>query len=404
MYWLGRELGGTWVGLVAAALLATAPLFLREARTLQAEAPALALEILCVALAVVASRQTGRARALLALASGLALALGTLIKLLDVVALVPLTLYIAAPIFAICVDDAGKLRRPSAEALRPALRETLRPLGWVFVGVVLGCLVVLLPFAGSFGPMWDQVVRFHLAAARAEPVNMLNNAGVIAGSMKTLGIPALLALALAIWRRAWRMIPPLLWLIASLLLLLRQSPLFEHHVVLVAPCLALIAALGLTLLPRPGEAQASRWLAPAFSAVLALCILVGVALGVRSAQAAALGPSAATVRAVSAIEAFTTPGSPIVTDDQYLAALADRSTPPDLVDTSLVRIASKYLTLAQVEAALSQPDTRFVVLSTGRLQRIPGFMPWLHTNFRDLVNLGHGVAIYERAPTTSPIV
>jgi hypothetical protein len=404
MYWLGRELGGSWVGLAAAALLAIDPLFLHEARTLQAEAPALALEILCIALAVAAMRRTGRARTLLALASGLALALGTLTKLLDIVAIVPITLYLAAPIFATFQSDGGRLRQPTADALRPALRESLAPLGWVVVGGAIGCIAVLLPFAGSFGALWDQVVRFHLAAARVEPAGILHNAKIIAGGMTTLGIPTLLALALALWRRAWRMVPPLLWLGASGLLLLRQAPLFNHHIVLVIPCLALIAALGLTHLPQPTVAQTQRWLTLGFSAVLVICFLVGAGLGVRSAASDAREPNAATLAAVGAIAAFTTPGQPVVADDQYLAALADRSTPPELVDTSSVRIAAKYLTAPQLEAILSRPDTRFVVLATGRLQQTPGFMPWLSANYRKLVDLGDGGAIYERAPSGSPVV
>lgn len=404
MYWLGRELGGHWVGLAAAALLTIDPLFLHEARTLQAEAPALALEILSVALAVSAMRRMGRARVLLALASGVSLALGTLMKLLDVVAVVPIILYLGAPIFAAFDDGDGGVRQPDGEALRPAIRESLAPLGWIIVGGVVGCVAVLAPFAGSFGALWDQVVRFHLAAAHAEPASLLHNARTIAGGMKTLGIPALLALGLALWRRSWRMLPPLLWLMASGLLLVRQAPLFDHHIVLVIPCLALIAALGLTSAPWPTSATSRQWLGYGFSAALALVFLIGAVLGARSALSDARAPGSSVQQSVAAIAALTTPNQPIVSDDQYLAALADRSTPPELVDTSSVRISAKYLTAAQLEEILSRPDTRFVVLATGRLQEVPGFMPWLATHYRLLTNLPNGGAIYERAPTTSPIV
>lgn len=404
MYWLGRMLGGAWVGPAAAALLALDPLYLHEARTLQAETPALALEILCVALAVAAAQHAGRARMLLALASGFTLALGTLIKLLDVVAIIPIILYLAMPVFATFNTADGRVRRPSAEALRPVLRSALTPIGWVAVGSLVGCVVVLAPFVGSFGALWDQTVSFHLAAARVEPASLLSNISIIAGGMKTLGIPALLALGLAIWRRAWRLAPPLLWLAASALLLVRQTPLFSHHVVLVIPCLALIAALGLTLPPYPVRAQIQRRIALGFNLVLVLCIVIGWAQGIQTASQETRAPSETTVRTVAAIAAFTTADQPIVTDDQYLLALADRSTPPELVDTSFVRIQTKYLTAAQLEAVLSRPDIRFVVLASGRLQHVPDFMPWLAVNYRKLVDLGDGSAIYERAPSTSPIV
>lgn len=404
MYWLGRELGGSWVGLAAAALLTVDPLYLHQARTLQAEGPAVAMELLCVALAVAASRRTGRARTLLALASGFTLALGTLIKLLDVVALVPIVLYMATPIFAAYVDRSGVIRSPDPATRREALRETLAPLGWVCVGGVVGSAFVLAPFAGSFGPMWDQAARFHLVAARVDAASLPHNARVILGGMKLLGIPALLALGLALWRRAWQFAIPLLWLAASGLLLVRQQPLFDHHIVMVTPCLALIVALGLTLAPSIEREQTRRAVALLVSAALIICFAVGGALGLRTGRALAAAPSDTTTQIADAIAAFTTPDQPVVSDDQYLAALANRSTPPELVDTSFVRIQTKYLTAARLEAILSRPDTRFVVLASGRFQTIPGFTSWLSVNYRKLVDLGDGRAIYERAPAGTPIV
>lgn len=402
MYWLGHTLGGRWVGLAAAALLAIDPLYLHEARTLQAEGPGVALEIVCVALAVAASQRAGRARTLLALASGLALALGTLTKLLDVVAVVPIALYLAAPVVALWLDAAGRVRRPSNDALRSAVRATLPALGWVALGGLIGCVLILAPFAARFGAIWDQAVRFHLVAAQVEPTSLGHHLAIVLGGMPTLSVPALVGLALAIWRRAWRMLPPLLWLLASALLLVRQTPLFNHHIVLVIPCLALMGALSLTLLPAP--AGDTRWLAWGAPAVLGVCFLIGLGLGAHTALQSAQAPNADTRLMTQAIDAFTTPGQPLVTDDQYVAALADRDTPPELVDTSGVRIDTGYLTAAQLETILSRPDTRFVALATGRLRRTPNFLPWLNANYRLLADLGNGRAIYERAPTSSPIV
>lgn len=404
MYWLGRTLGGRWVGLAAAALLAFDPTFLHEARTLQAEAPAIALEIVAVALAVAVGRRTGRTQTALALACGFTLALGTLIKLLDVAAVLPILVYVTAPLWPIFDAGGGHLRRPTRAEALPHMRAALAAVGWVTLGGVIGCVVVLAPFAGSFGALWSQVVGFHLAAAQVEPASLGANLVTILGGMKLLGIPTLLALALAVWRRAWRLAPPLLWLASSIKLLAGQAPLFSHHVALVIPCMALTAALGLTLAPLPTREALRQAQALCYSAILVACALIGVGLGIHTASIETSAPSVATTRLVSAIAAFTAPGQPIVSDDQYALALANRDTPPELVDTSLVRIATKRLTAAQLEAILQRPDTRFVVLATGRLDHVPGFTAWLNANFHPLIDLGGGAAIYERAPSTSPIV
>ena len=58
-----------------------------------------------------------------------------------------------------------------------------------------------------------------------------------------------------------------------------------------------------------------------------------------------------------AIEALTTPDEFVVTDQPYLAFLAERKVPPELVDTAISRIRSRSLTSskAQTQAAAYQP-------------------------------------------------
>src|SRR5262249_48457864 len=83
MYFAGRAIAGRWTGVIAAALLALDPLYAVESRTLQAEAPALVLQIICVALAAEAARRVRSTQCVLAAASGVALGLGLMTKLFD---------------------------------------------------------------------------------------------------------------------------------------------------------------------------------------------------------------------------------------------------------------------------------------------------------------------------------
>ncbi len=397
MYWLASQIGGPWAGIIAAALLAVDPHYLRQAITLQSEGPAVALEILAVALAVAASRRAGRWRMALAALAGVAVAYGTLIKLLDVVALVPIALYLGAPLLRALDSGAGRIPWPSAAGLRMGVRAAARDLGLVAAGGAIATVIALAPFAGVFGALWDQVVAFHLAAAHTEKWPIGGNLRTILGGFKWIGVPAAFAVAVAWWRRDWRMAPPLLWLLASVALLERQVPLFDHHIVIIAPCLALMVALAPdTLGPVVGQAM-GRWLGLAVMVATLAVFMVTAYQGADAARAAARGPDAAAQAQIAAIRSFTTPGEIVVTDDQYAAAAAGRSAPPELVDTSYVRAASGYLTAAQIEAILARDHIRVVIMGTGRLSAVTGFDSWLHAHYRKLVSLGDGQdALYVR--------
>src|SRR5579884_2286152 len=81
LYVIGKGLGGRYVGLIAALLLAVDPVYLLVSRTLDAEAPSIVLMLVGVALVVEALPRRGRARQALILLSGVLLGLATMTKL-----------------------------------------------------------------------------------------------------------------------------------------------------------------------------------------------------------------------------------------------------------------------------------------------------------------------------------
>ncbi|MEO7002222.1 MAG: glycosyltransferase family 39 protein [Ktedonobacterales bacterium] len=424
LYFAGRALGRRWAGALAAALLAVDPLYLTESHTLQAEAPALALMAVAVALAMEAMRQTVRARHWLAVASGVALGLGFMGKLLDIVALVPIALYLAAPIFALCLDEQGAIQRPDATRLRPAIRSVVVEYACCFGAFLLVCALVIAPFVGSIGALYDQVVRFHLVAGNADNLGLTHNISVIlkARALYLPGVLAIMALGLALWRRAWWMAPLALWLLAALILLARQQPLLNHHLTLLAPMLALIGALALPLAvtaahtsprtamhgarvtPHAPHTQMAQFLPGSVVALALIVVLVGAVSGVVANRTAAAAPSSETQRMASALQAFSQPGELVVSDDQSIAGLADRDVPPQLVDTSQVRISSGYLTASQLEAIITQDHAQAILFASGRFDLIPGFRAWVAAHSQIAATFSHGHALYlltSLPPTTA---
>jgi hypothetical protein len=232
--------------------------------------------------------------------------------------------------------------------------------------------------------MWRQVIGFHLGA-RALPLGGLD------GQTRLRELPVL-GLGAAGCVVALRRAPALAavgaaWALSAALLLLVQHPLWSHHaVLLVAPLALLGGGIGLRL-----ESSA----AAATVAALVLAASIAGAVWVRTLQT----PESAVEPTELALRPATARGDLVVTDDQYTAALADRSTPPDLVDTSAVRIESGDLTAAAVEAAASRPDVGGVLVGTGRLSTLPGFSDWAAGRFPVRRDLGGGRVLYTRRRT-----
>ena len=100
------------------------------------------------------------------LGSGAAVGLAVMIKLFAIAAVVPIGLWLAAPLFATALrerDACDCLNSPRSESRCGAPPPNWRcsPLGYS------ARALVLLPFVGNLGLVYDQVIRFHIAASHA---------------------------------------------------------------------------------------------------------------------------------------------------------------------------------------------------------------------------------------------
>jgi hypothetical protein len=374
-YRLGSVLAGRGAGLLAMAVLAVDPISFRESVTLQADAPAIALALWSVALVVRTppalrgevsgdSPRSGRSsRRWLAFAAGALLALGVLVKPLAAAAA-------PAMLLALLASSAGGRDRLAGVALAVA-------------GGIAVLAAVLLPFAGDWRPMWDQTVGFHLTARGAAV------GGLDPYTVKT-ELP-LLALALCGFAVSYRHAPRLaalagLWAACGLMMLAVQRPLWPHHLTaLAAPAALLTGGLG----RLPALHSLDRRLA-AVPAALLLAAGAGTAVLVHQRQV----PDAVLAPAVARLQAETAASQPVITDDQYLAALAGRDTPPQLVDTSMVRVSSGDLDAASVEAIAAGSGTHAFLFSTGRLMQLDDLSSWVRSHYSHQVRLDSQRVLY----------
>ena len=396
-YLIGRALAGPAAGIAAVSLLVVTPMYLEQSHLLRAGGPATGLLFLTIGAAFMWSEHpTGRRGMTSAILSAVTLALGVLIKLLDVLAVVPIVLLVLARIWHIRHEPA------------PKIWVSLWPIAAAIVAAATTTLIVLAPFAGSANALIDQVITFHLAAkkmmiaSRSENVHTL---GEFFYANRVLVAVAAISVLVAVMRRNWRIVPLLAWFLASVILLLVQVPLWSRHAIVLIPPMIAIVVLGLRDLPtiplrRPISWEQSGAL---LMGVFALGIVV---LSLRQdyqhyRTLVVWGPNSADqwmVQVAADLGRVTGPGQWIITDEQFVAALANRDTAPSLVDTSVTRISSGYLTSEELIQVAANPRVHAVVFGTTHftLEPVAGFHPWLAEHFRLLRTYDKGIELWTR--------
>ncbi len=257
---LGKALSGR-LGALAALLLAVVdPLFLAQSQTIQAEASSVAFSLLAIGLAFYWWKYPlGRRGLLLAILTGVTVALSIMCKLLGVALLVPI---------ALMMGQGDREGRPYHTTASPrhsrivgatlAVALTRRPYLSVAAGIgafLLTVLLLILPFVDSWQAMWSGVVTFHTGAGTLLSGNaqlgQSGNTFKLETALATLlTLAALYGSVIALLRQDWRVLPLLGWLLATAFLLWRQVPLFPHHFVSLTPPLIALAVMGMAE-PQP---------------------------------------------------------------------------------------------------------------------------------------------------------
>jgi hypothetical protein len=312
-------------------------------------------------------------------------------KLFGFAALVPIGLLALVRLWQISRQPPAR-RWPAAVSLLAGI-----------AAFIIATAAVLLPFLGSWPQFLQQVISFHVAAGHALKDSQAGNLSTIRGGLASLlTLTALYGTVVALLRRDWRIIPLLGWLFATLYLLWGEIPLFQHHLVILAPPLISLAIMGISPFSLKQPQLTRIWQAATLIALLLIVVVSGLNLrDSRSYLRTEHGHNMAVTngpqqQVVKDLQAYTQPHQLVITDGQFIMGLAGRSTTPDLVDTSSVHVKSGYLTAQQLITDAAQPQVHAILFYTGRL-RLPQLAPfdaWVTTHYRLVRNYGNGNGLW----------
>ena len=328
-YYIGRLMAGPRGGFLAFALLATPSRVEDEAIRVRADLPSVTLSLMAIAVALFATRRKGVPGLVAAGLAGGALASAVSIKLLAVAAVIP--------VLAIVLG-----------------RHELR----FAVAFATGAAAVAVALVGYYsdvlGPLWNEVVRFHLnaqtAAVQGAPRDVGGNVAKVVGTLTDFHgprspFPWLVLVGAAgtvlAWRRRQILDPLLLWLWAATAsaFLILHKPLWAHDVVMLTASLAVASAVGLAMLLSD-----SRLL---LRVVASGSVLLVAATITHHLSEVTRGESRGIEWAAAALRSRTPQGSEVASDLPIVPFLANRRQPGAIVDTSWTRLGSGSLTEAE---------------------------------------------------------
>ena len=217
-------------------------------------------------------------------------------------------------------------------------------------------LAVALPW--GLGNVWDQAFRYHLEAAG--PRTPLRNLRKVASTLGDRDLPLLIAAGAAVVLLAFRrralsglrtatVGDPLglalvgTWMAGTVIVLAAEHPLWRNHVSHLIPAAALLSAATLDRL-RPVR----RPVAAVVGALMAVAIPYHAVHLSEVLWPASPSPALAAARADLR---GLPPGAQVISDDPGVVWRAGRRTPDDLVDTSILRIESGRLTAPSLARA-----------------------------------------------------
>jgi 4-amino-4-deoxy-L-arabinose transferase-like glycosyltransferase len=378
-YLIGRAIAGK-LGAVAALVLAVASAaYLQTSQTVQAEASAIGMSWLAVGLTFMAREKSARTRIATSAIAGVALGIALCCKLLAIAAAVPMVLC-----FVVASREFGA-----------NVRGWIAPAVACFAGFVAVVAIVALAFARDASAAFDQIVLLHAGPATAIGSDLIPSLGLLFHSIVSpLGFAAFAGLFLGVRNGDRSVVPVAAWLAATFVVLALLTPLFPHHVVALVPPEIALATMAFAPLAERTWSDISN-LAKGLTTCVALCGVLSaigcVTYFVRDARLQTIPDTLAMDAAVSAVVRFVPAGRTVVTDDDFIAALAGRDTPPWLVDTSFARIHARQLDYADVRRAADASNFGGLLTFSHRLSSLlPAFGSSLAGGFTLSADFGNG--------------
>lgn len=198
------------------------------------------------------------------------------------------------------------------------------------------------------------------------------------------------------------------WLLFSVLMLIfLPQPLWYHHPVIVIPPLAILFGLSLDFFIKKWKSLSIRKNDQSYQLkrFLLLCFFLLLLVVYSSYLPSLFNADKMLIfsrqnvqenEVIKLIDEVTGSNDWIISDDQLIVFDANRNVPPELCDTSFMRISSGYLTDKELIRLTEEYNVKVVIFWTNRLLQLSNFSNYVKENFILLKKYDENQLVYIR--------
>lgn len=397
LYLAARRLCNPIAGIAGLSILMIDRVFLHYSRAVEGEVPCIAFAMLAYLFIIEYIR---RDRLIYCFASGLSSSIAVLSK------------FLAAPIIpAILPVFFTRIGSTNLRNSRGGSNRRLKGLIVFMIGLSIPLSILLLY---DFAYIYDQLYMYH----RSKPLGgtvvekIIQLYGYLSENLVALTLGSVgLIIALASLDIGC-LVASLSFLISVSMLVFLPQPLWYHHVAVLSPQLSLLSGLTigcptrrLVKLYLQISKDKSRYRRK-YAAISLLAITIISTLSLYAVSVSLSAPAISNIvfkgggeleyRIAGFLRNITSPDEWLISDDQAMVFVAGRNVPPELCDTSFMRIASGYLVDEEVIHLAEVYRVRVVVFWTGRLIQLKRFVEYVEANYQLIGVYDGGRRIYLR--------
>ncbi|MGB9760010.1 MAG: FtsX-like permease family protein [Thermoproteota archaeon] len=272
-------------------------------------------------------------------------------------------------------------------------------------------LLILLPYFFNFSSFYSQLFLFHLHKPTGGSVleKLIQIKSYLSSDLDIL-LFGIVGFIIAVVTLNVGALLISLWLFSSIVMLvLLPQPLWYHHLVIIVPSLAILSSITFDFVIRAGKSLNSRiqkdryknfilFVLPFTLFVLPFILYMPhiPKLIYNDVQIIFYRQNALETEVAKLLDNVTNKTDWVISDDQLTVFVADRNVPPELCDTSFMRIGSGYLTTSELINLSEKYNVKVIIFWTGRLIQLKDFLNYTQRNFKCLKKFGNNQLIYIR--------